>query len=390
MSDSKRPKRSRKSGPEKTLGRQLDIGDALTRAKRRDPKGKSRPFLWLTIAAIAIAILGVLGFATVYPTGAGPGGGKLVELNLPHETQGGDLANKVCKHELVRSCSLFTWYARLTNIRAAAGVHVLFDDMSPGEIVLRLDRRGAHQKVTFPEGYTRFDMGKRLEEKRVTSSSIFLKSTEDAALLSELAISGKSAEGYLFPATYEFVGNAEPQEIVRKMKREFDRRWATLNDRYGAELLELRSGVNFGQHEIVTLASMVEREARVDDERPTVASVFLNRLREPTFTPKLLQCDPTAAYGCLTMRQAIPSCAEFSGKVTAAMVHDSANPYSTYTHEGLPPGPIANAGYKSIEAAIAAPKSKYLYFVAKGDGRHTFSETYDAHNAAVQGSKKGR
>ncbi len=390
MRPSKRPKRSRKAGPEKTLGRQLDIGDALARAKRREPKGKSRPLLWLTVAVIVAAMLGVLGFAALYPMSAGPGPGKLVEVTLLRDMQGADLAEEVCKSGLAQSCAMFKWYARLANPRAGAGVHVLYDDMSPGEIVLRFDRRGAHQKVTFPEGYTRFDMAKRLEEKRILSSSLFLKSTEDAAILRDLAISGKSAEGYLFPATYEFAGNAAPADIVRKMKREFDRRWATLNERYGAELLGLRSELNFGQSEIVTLASMVEKEARIDDERATVASVFLNRLTEPTFAPKLLQCDPTAAYGCLAMRAAIPTCAEFNGKVTAAMMHDSANPYSTYTHEGLPPGPIASPGYKSLEAAIASPKSKYLYFVAKGDGRHTFSETYDAHNAAVLGGKKGR
>lgn len=346
--------------------------------------------MWAFVTLLLLTLVGVLGFAAIYPTNKGPGAGKLAELTFAQETQGAALADAVCARELVQSCAMFKWYARLTGLRAGVGVHVLFDDMSPGEIALRLDRRGAHQKVTFPEGFTRFDMAKRLEEKRVTSSILFLKATEDGALLTELAIKGKSAEGYLFPATYEFVGNADPHEIVRKAKREFDRRWATLNERYGSEVLELQSSLNFGQAEIVTLASMVEKEARIDDERPLVASVFLNRLREPSFTPKLLQCDPTAAYGCLTMRGAIPSCAEFNGKVTAAMVHDSANPYSTYTHEGLPPGPIANPGYRSLDAVVSAPKSKYLYFVAKGDGRHTFSESYDAHNAAVRGGKKGR
>src|SRR5258708_16487443 len=99
--------------------------------------------------------------------------------------------------------------------------------------------------------------------------------------------------------------------------------------------------------DVVTLASMVEKEAAADDERPTIASVFLNRLRDPLFKPKRLECDPTAAYGCLAMPERAPSCATFSGKPTAAIEHDPDNPYSTYTHEGLPPGPIPNAGSRS-------------------------------------------
>ncbi len=129
---------------------------------------------------------------------------------------------------------------------------------------------------------------------------------------------------------------------------------------------------------------MVEKEAAVDEERPVIAGVFLNRLRDPSFKPKRLESDPTASYGCLVSPEKAPSCSTFAGKATAAIEHDADNPYSTYTHEGLPPGPISNPGAKSIEAAMAPAASHYFFFVARGGGRHTFSETYDAHAAAVR------
>jgi UPF0755 protein len=131
---------------------------------------------------------------------------------------------------------------------------------------------------------------------------------------------------------------------------------------------------------------MVEKEAVADDERPLIASVFLNRLRDPAFKPRRLECDPTASYGCLAMPEKAASCAGFAGKATASIEHDPDNPYSTYTHEGLPPGPIANPGAKSLDATMSPASTHFFYFVARGDGRSTFSETYEAHASAVKES----
>jgi UPF0755 protein len=144
------------------------------------------------------------------------------------------------------------------------------------------------------------------------------------------------------------------------------------------------TSASLGVREVVTLASMVEKEAAVDDERPIIASVFLNRLRDPAFHPKRLECDPTASYGCLVAPEKAASCAGFTGKATAAIEHDPDNLYSTYTHEGLPPGPIANPGARALEAVMAPAITHYFYFVAKGDGHSTFSETYEAHAGAVR------
>jgi UPF0755 protein len=127
---------------------------------------------------------------------------------------------------------------------------------------------------------------------------------------------------------------------------------------------------------------MVEKEAVVTEERPMIASVFLNRLRDPSF--RHLQSDPTSLYGCYAMGDAIPACKDFDGKPSGAINRDPNNVFSTYVTPGLPPGPVANPGSPSIDAVLAPADTTFLYFVARGAGRHTFSESYDDHNAAVR------
>jgi UPF0755 protein len=227
-------------------------------------------------------------------------------------------------------------------------------------------------------------MARRLEQKHVVALRAFLDATTDKAVLSELAIEGDSAEGYLFPATYDFAMDDDAADVVRRMKREFDRRWDVLSSLHSTALSDLMTSAKLSIRDVVVLASIVEKEAVVDDERPIIAGVFVNRLRDPGFKPKRLESDPTASYGCVVSPEKAPSCASFTGKATAAIEHDADNPYSTYTHEGLPPGPIANPGGRSLEAAMAPAPSRYFFFVARGGGRHTFSETYDAHAAAVR------
>jgi UPF0755 protein len=250
----------------------------------------------------------------------------------------------------------------------------------------RLERHagGGSARVTFPEGWTRFDMARRLQDRHVVALRDFLDATTASPLLRELGIEGDSAEGFLFPATYDFTLDDDPADVVRRMKREFDRRWDVMSRVHSAALADVMASARMSVRDVVTLASLVEKEAASDDERPIIASVFLNRLRDPGFKPKHLECDPTAAYGCIAEPEKAASCAAFTGKATAAIEHDLDNPYSTYTHEGLPPGPIANPGAKSLDAAAAPSSTHYLFFVARGEGRHLFTETYEAHLAAVR------
>lgn len=272
------------------------------------------------------------------------------------------------------------------------GPHLLSQGASPWEIRRMLARSPDRPtaRITIPEGYNRFDIAARLEKQHIAGRKAFLAATTDALQLDKLGIEragsvgAESAEGYLFPATYDFPKDADPREVLQRLVKEADRRWEAILAQRKDGFAALRATLGWGRREVLTLASMVEKEAAVDEERPLIASVFLNRLLDPGFHPKRLQSDPTSSYGCIAWPAEAPSCAQFAGKPTPAINTDPRNRYSTYVRAGLPPGPIANPGARSIEAVLAPAATKYLYFVASGAGRHTFSESLDAHNDAVR------
>jgi UPF0755 protein len=343
-------------------------------------------------AAVGLAAFAALGWLfVVYPTSRGPGQGHGVEIVIVHDPGAGGLAASLAGAGIVANPRLFALWVRATGGTSGVvlGKHLLADDASPRELMARLERRASAgtARVTFPEGWNRFDMARRLQEKEVVPLRDFLDATTDPNLLHELGIDGDSAEGFLFPATYDLPFDSDARDVVRRLKREFDRRWDILSRARGASLNDVMVSAHFGIRDVVTLASMVEKEAVTDDERPIIASVFLNRLRDPAFHPRRPECDPTAAYGCVVAPDRAATCADFTG-ATAPIEHDPGNPYSTYTHEGLPPGPIANPGARSLEAAMSPAVTHYFFFVARGEGRHAFSETYEAHLGALKGMSK--
>jgi UPF0755 protein len=362
---------------------------ATTPSGRPAPRILARsPGRWIAGGLALVAFAASTWLFLLYPAERGPGEGRAVELVIPHAPGASDLAALLGDAGLVSSPHLFALWVRVTGGTGGVveGTHLLTDDATPRELMARLERHpgGGSAKVTFPEGWTRFDMARRLQDRHVVSLREFLVATTDPALLHDLGLTGDSAEGFLFPATYDLSLDSDARDVVRRMKREFDRRWDIVSHAHSATLNDVMTSASLGVREVVTLASMVEKEAAVDDERPIIASVFLNRLRDPAFHPRRLECDPTASYGCLVAPEKAPSCAGFTGKATAAIEHDPDNPYSTYTHEGLPPGPIANPGSRALEAVMAPAVTRYFYFVAKGDGHSTFSETYEAHSGAVR------
>jgi UPF0755 protein len=206
-------------------------------------------------------------------------------------------------------------------------------------------------------------------------------------LLVELGLGGPSAEGWLFPASYDFALDSAPEQVTRGMVREMQKRLERLDREHSGALGRLEREQGMSRNDVLTLASIVEREASHPEERKTIASVFFNRLTDPSFTPaRTLQSDPTAGYGCLVEPEKIPSCTGFDGRISPALLRDSANRWNTYRHPGLPPGPIANPGEAAIASVLSPAQTDYLFFVASGDGRHTFSRTFEEHETAVEKS----
>ncbi|MGD9764251.1 MAG: endolytic transglycosylase MltG [Candidatus Binatia bacterium] len=254
-------------------------------------------------------------------------------------------------------------WARVTGLdRSVRSGEFRFDEpLTPIEILALLRSPAESARVlTVPEGRTAEQIAALLEERGYGGRDVFLCVMQDPALLLEFRLPASGVEGYLFPDTYAFDLATPPNEIVRAMLGRFRQQTGDLASRRPADMSEAA---------MVTLASVIEKEASLAAERGLISGVFHNRLR----LGMPLQSDPTVLYGRRDGR----------GPITRADLSDS-NPYNTYVHRGLPPGPIANPGRAALEAAVAPAPTNALYFVARNDGGHEFSETLDAHNRAVR------
>lgn len=245
-----------------------------------------------------------------------------------------------------------------------AGVYEFSKPMSAAEVIDKLIRGDVVLKtVTVREGLDRFTVGHIFAAEGFGNQAQWDKLTADPELIHDLAPDAPSLEGYLFPDTYKFVPRTPAKTIVAAMVQNF-------RHQFGPELAYITTGLN--AHQTVTLASIVETEAKLPQERPLVASVYLNRLHRNM----LLGADPTVIY-------ALKLAGRWDGNIHKAdLMIDS--PFNTYRVKGLPPGPIANPGLASMWAAAAPAKSDYLYFVAKHDGSHAFSTNIEEHNRNVQ------
>jgi len=236
----------------------------------------------------------------------------------------------------------------------------VFDTLARGRIYL--------VSVTLPEGENMFGIAALLEAKSVTTREEFLAAARSPVLVADFAPGAPSLEGFLFPATYQFPRRQPGEKVAESMVRRFREAWAESAGKLPAEG---RSTAGLGPLGIVTLASLVEKETGVAEERGLVASVFANRLRKGM----TLDCDPTVIY-------ALTLAGRYNGRLLLADLRVD-SPYNTYRRRGLPPGPIANPGEASLRAALAPAPGKLLYFVATGDGGHVFSSTLAEHNRNV-------
>jgi UPF0755 protein len=236
--------------------------------------------------------------------------------------------------------------------------HEVFWKISRGEIFVHV--------VTVPEGWTSFDIANELDRQKICSREEFLIVAHDTSAIADIAPHAQSLEGFLFPSTYQFTRHTTCGQIAEMMVKHFRSVWATL-DPSGSQ--KFPQGLTLSQ--VVTLASLVERETPNPQERPLVAGVFYNRLH----LGYALQCDPTVQY-------ALDLAGRPEKQIQAADLRVD-SPYNTYEHRGLPPGPIANPGEASLRAAFDPAPTDFLYFVANDDGGHFFSKTLAEHNQNV-------
>lgn len=212
---------------------------------------------------------------------------------------------------------------------------------------------------TIPEGKNMYEIGRMLEERGITSYEDFIMLCKKPAFVNELGINGQSVEGYLYPDTYDFALNLPADTVIKTMVKEFRKKIMAIDISQSKMSLE----------EIITLASMVEKETGDKSERPLIAGVFLNRLK----IKMRLQSDPTTIYGMFE---------RYKGNITKKDLLTPSQ-YNTYTIKALPIGPISNPGVASINAVLNPAQHNFLYFVSQNDGRHIFSENYNEHQSAV-------
>lgn len=381
------------SGSKRKRKRRRANAPLLTPTHHLTPIPRVAPLRALGGALAVLGVLLALGLSPlwVWSVVSGPGSGHAFAAEIRTNASVAELSELLSARGALQSPRLFRAYLALLQpgFELAPGEHLLNDAASPRELAQRLARSPGRsaEHVTFPEGFQSVQVGQRLEHAEICTLSAFRRAVTDAALLRELGIEGASAEGYLFPASYGLLVDSDAREVVRVLAAEAKKRMQKLLGNHPGRLQQLASEFGFGERDVLTLASMIEKEAQASDERALIASVFFNRLRDPEFRPaRMLQSDPTASYGCVVFGADIPSCAGFHGSVTPALLRDSTNPYNTYRHAGLPPGPIANPGEASITAVLAPAQSDFLYFVAKGQGtgRHTFSRTFGEHREALE------
>jgi UPF0755 protein len=311
---------------------------------------------------LGVAAVAFLGYQVATPTDALQAGPILVDI--PAHDSLLEIAGRLRDADGIRSRTGFVILAGLrgSTKRLKAGEYELDRGSSTVDVLAQLEAgRVKQHTVLLPEGATVSELARLLESEHLASGDAIRRLSADRAFLSMLGIEGPSLEGYLFPDTYQFVRGMTPEEMLTRMVQR-------LRAKMGSDITARAAARGLTVHQLLTLASIIEREAVERSEMRMISAVFWNRLK----LKMPLQADPTVQYATGKERRALT-------RADLRIEH----PYNTYRNVGLPPGPIASPGIAAIEAALDPAPVKYLYFVAMDETHHHFSSTIAEHNAAV-------
>jgi UPF0755 protein len=315
-------------------------------------------FVFLALIAVGLAYVSL---KTTYQGFREP-----VILDFPKGTSTQAMAEELAQNGVIRYSWQFLMARALhADKKLQAGEYRFARADTPSDILNRIARGDVFfYELIVPEGSNMFDIAASVGRFDFLKAPDFLRAARDPSLIRDLAPQAPTLEGYLFPATYRITRATTVQQLCVMMTSQFRKQWRELQDPAHARPVQ----------EVVTLASLVEKETGLSEDRPIIASVYENRLHKGM----TLDCDPTTIYAALLDER-------YRGVIYRSDLASN-NAYNTYRHSGLPPGPIANPGVASLKAALAPAETDYLYFVAKADGsgRHQFSETMEQHNVAVQ------
>lgn len=362
--------------------------------KKKVRKRKPGPRVWLINLWVVISLLSLMaltaGGAAFYlwnnlrPMPAGPA----TEITITKGMSAKGVSNELEEKGIIKNATIFSYYLKYKKegSRFQAGQYELTPGMNSTQIIAKLNSgdtiKAETIRFTIPEGYTIEQIADKLSNEKLVDKNKFLKlleedkpwdEVESVLSLPKNAKLKHKLEGYLFPETYEMKVGSTEEEIILRMLAEMDRKLGTLPDGW-QDTLE-QSGLTF--HQMLTVASLVEREVVVDSERPIVAGVILNRLAKPM----RLEIDATIQYAL--------------DKPKERLLHadlEIESPYNTYRNDGLPPGPIASPSLASISAVLNPEKTDYLFYVTKKDGTNThyFAKTFNEHKKNIEKSNQGK
>jgi UPF0755 protein len=374
-------------------------------AARARSKRSFRIALAIVLGSLAIAA-GIIGFfvhrAMRYPDDPHAGSGREIEVEIASGMSFPAIASRLAERGVIARPTWFRmfamWEGKTADVKP--GKYLIKDNLTPREVlaIIVTGVPEATVRVTLPEGENMLELFKRLEDAKVAPAAELEALARDRDFLAKYAIPGESADGYLFPDTYRFHIGERPHIVLQRLITRHREVWHQAMQKRAREAGRLKERLGWTDRDLLTLASIVEKEAIDPAERPRIAQVFVNRLTSPSFKPRRLETDPTIRYGCLVPRQKSPPCVAWIELCTKAgkapgcerlrrvQLDDKDNPYNTYQHEGLPPGPIGNPGRRSIEATLAPDGSDYFYFVAtsKSSRTHAFARTMTEHKRNVE------
>jgi len=325
-----------------------------------------RPFLSLLSALIVLTSTGCV-------FGTGEGEGPVVQVRVPRGTSFTTVTDSLAKYGIISQPRLFRTYARLTGADRSIkpGTYGFREGMGWDRVLADLHQgRILTQRITIPEGWALSQIAPRLAAATDLEPDSVLEYLADPATAEGFGVPGPSLEGYLYPATYTIPLDTPLDTILALMIGEYRKIW-TPERRARADSMGL------SEREIIALASIVEKEARIRAEMPTISAVFHNRLR----IGYPLQADPTVQYAL----------GEHQSRLLYAHIDSVAsNPYNTYRHRGIPPGPIASPSIAAVDATLYPADVTFLYFVARPDGSHIFTNSLAEHNRARASLRRER
>ncbi len=370
-------------------------------------KRSFRTALAVVVGSLVI-VAALLGYfihrALSYPGEAHAGAGRDVEVEVKTGMSFPGVASMLSDKGVIEKPTWFRLYAMwegdTTNVKT--GKYLIKDNLTPREVLAMLVAgvKEVTVKVTLPEGKSMLEYFEIIDAARVAPAKELEAIARDKDFLGKHAISGDSVDGYLFPDTYQFRVGEKPMTVMERLVQRHQEVFNGLVAKHPKDTAKLKDKLGWSDRDILTMASIVEKEAVDPAERPRIAQVFINRLTSSSFKPHKLQTDPTIRYGCMVPLQKSKACIAWNepclkatpprpmgcDRLHRAQLDDADNPYNTYAHEGLPPGPISNPGKASIEATLAPDGSDYFYFVAtsKTSRNHAFAKSAEEHERNVK------